>query len=210
MKSHPERKYDSPLRRAQTQDTRERLLAAVADILASSRDGGFVLDDVARAAGVERRTMFRHFPSREALFESFWHWINARIAPAVLPRTRQDLTSMPVSAFKGFDAHEGIIRASLHTPSGRQMRLSALDERKRAFAEAVRHALPDASPADLKRTEAIVHVLYSAATWETLRDYCDLDGAEAGETVAWAIERLIGTLQGSASAQTNPNGDHQP
>lgn len=210
MNSRPERKYESPLRRAHAEDTRNRLLAALAEVLASSGDGAFILDDVAKAAGVERRTMFRHFPSKEALFQAFWHWINARIAPTVLPRSGADLISMPIAAFQGFDANEGIVRASLHTVSGRQMRLAALPERKQAFSVAVDDALAGVSPRDRARCEAIVHALYSAATWETLKDYCDLDGKQAGETVAWAIELIMKGLRQSVPSDTNETGGQKP
>jgi hypothetical protein len=86
------------------------------------------------------------------------------------------------------------------------MRLRAVPERRRAIAAAARDALPDAPPRDRARFEAIVHALYSASAWETLKDYCALDGKAAGETVAWAIDLMMRALQ-PAPPQKTDTGD---
>jgi AcrR family transcriptional regulator len=55
--------------RADAARNRERVLAAARDAFA--RDGLLVpIDDVARAAGVGAGTVYRHFPTKEALFEA--------------------------------------------------------------------------------------------------------------------------------------------
>lgn len=191
----PPRSYDSPLRRAQAAETRERILAALAEVVAEAGEGRGIFDLVAQRAGVERRTVFRHFPTREALLSGLWEWTNRRILPQPLPESADDLTTLPVSAFEGFDRHEGLIRASLHSVTGREMRLAALPVRRAKFRAAIDAAVPDVTPAERRRLEATAHLLYSAAAWETLKDYCDLDGHEAGETVAWAMRTLLAALR---------------
>ena len=41
---------------------------------------------------------------------------------------------------------------------------------------------------------ALVFLLCSATTWQSLRDEGDLEGAEAGRAVAFAIDTLLATL----------------
>lgn len=205
MKSTTRRTYVSPLREARSLETRERILEGVARWMQDGAHGEFTLDAVARVAGVERRTVFRHFATKEVLLEAFWAWINQRLAPRTLPATLNELIEAPRETFARFDEQEGVIRASLHTPTGRTMRLAAADARRKAFRAALAEATRDASREDRRRLEAVAHVLYSAAAWETMRDYAALDGAEAGDAASWALSVLAEAVRGSSPAARTSN-----
>jgi AcrR family transcriptional regulator/uncharacterized RmlC-like cupin family protein len=208
MNSTERRAYHSPLRQAQTQETRERILAAVGTWLQHDTNGDVTLDAIASEARIERRTVFRHFATKEALLEAFWVWVNLRVAPRVLPETLDDLLNAPRETFARFDDQEGVIRASLHTPTGRAMRSAVIDDRRRAFSAALREVTSSATPAERRRLTAVVHALYSAAAWETMRDYAGVTGAQAGDAASWAIEVLVNFVRSrSASA---PASDDPP
>ncbi|WP_404424401.1 TetR/AcrR family transcriptional regulator [Nibricoccus sp. IMCC34717] len=185
------RRYSSPLRDAQAEETRGRILAALAEIveLTGEIDVGF--DEIAKRAGVERRTVFRHFEDRTALLRAFWVWMNERISQQVLPKNQDELISFPRAVFEGFDRNEGLVRASLHSESGREMRRAAIPARREAIAASLSGLQAGMDPATFKKVEALAHVLYSAATWEILRDYCGMSGSDAGETVSWGLRNLI-------------------
>jgi AcrR family transcriptional regulator len=55
-------KVDGRIRRS-----RERVLTTTFDLLVESGVGGLTVDDVARRSGVAKTTIYRHWPSREAL-----------------------------------------------------------------------------------------------------------------------------------------------
>lgn len=69
---------DRPLR-ADAQRNRERLLSAAAGEFAR-RGADASLEEVARQAGVAIGTLYRHFPTREALFVAVHHAEMARVA----------------------------------------------------------------------------------------------------------------------------------
>ena len=195
MKKHARRKYVSEARRAQVEETRHRILESLAQVVAESGEGEVIFEAIAQKAGIERRTVFRYFPNREALMRAFWSWINERLAAQTLPKDFEDLLKLPIEVFSGFDRNEGIIRASLHSSTGREMRLAALSERRKSFRKAVSDGLNEVSPVERKRMEAAAHLLYSAAAWETLKDYGGLSGREAGETVSWIMQTLRDALR---------------
>ena len=207
MKTPSVRKYSSPLREAYAQETRERILTAFSAELSENPDGSVSFDQIAARAGVERRTVFRHFASKEALLDDFWVWVNARVGESVLPRNIDDLMTMPEQSFSGFDEQEGIIRASLHTQAGREMRLRALPKRQEHFSAAMKEVTSGLPEDEARHAEEILHVLYSAATWETLKDYCGLSGREAGRTVSWAIQTIAETLKSRAGDQKSAGRD---
>lgn len=195
MKARTRRTYRSPLREARALATRERILGSVARCLDEDPEAEFTLDAVARKAGVERRTLFRHFATREALLDAFWNWINHRVAPRTLPASLEELQDAPRATFARFDDHEGVIRASLHSAAGRAMRAAAVPARRKAFRSAL-HDLSGLGAADRRRFEAVAHALYSASAWETMRDYAGVTGAEAGDAASWAIRTLVDALAG--------------
>lgn len=203
MNKPTRRSYSSPLREARALETRERILEGVAAWMQLDTQGEFTLDAVAEAAGVERRTVFRHFATKEALLEAFWGWINHRITPHTLPGSLDELVAAPRETFARFDDHDGVIRASLHTPAGRTMRLAAVPARREAFREALRGATRGASAADRRRLEAVAHALYSASAWEAMRDYAGVSGAQAGDAASWALGVLVDAVRRQAPTPTD-------
>jgi hypothetical protein len=94
-------------------------------------------------------------------------------------------------AFPVFDAVAPVVRELLVAREGLPARLADNDRRRRAALELVSHHVPDANPTTMRRLAAVVQLLTSASAWQTMRDYWDLDGAEAAEASAIAINRLL-------------------
>lgn len=185
------RKYSSPLREQQALETRERILRATLDLLNVNPFGDISMDDVAKSAGVERRTVFRHFATKEALFDAFWIFINEGMNAQTLPSTLDELVHAPIETFQQFDKKQGVIRASIHTPAGYAMRMRTITARRKAFKECFEAADMEPASENGKRAEALFHLLYSAGAWETLKDYAGLTGQQAGEAASWAMQVIL-------------------
>lgn len=189
------RPYHSPLRAARARETREAILRAVAGWMERHPHAECTLDGIARLAGIERRTVFRHFPTKDALLAAFWTWINDRVAPHTLPASLDELLAAPRDTFDRFDREEGIMRASLHSAAGRDLRLARVPDRRAAFSAALREVNRRASATDRRNLECVAHALYSAAAWETMRDYAGVSGREAGAAVSWALTILTSAVR---------------
>ncbi|MFN4191700.1 MAG: TetR/AcrR family transcriptional regulator [Tabrizicola sp.] len=183
------RPYRSALREEQAKATRDRILAATIDLMQAEEDAS--MDAIAKAAGVERRTVFRHFETREALLAEAFQWLNDRLGVTIAPGDPAALAQAIRDGFARMDSLEGAVRAGLHSRAGRDMRLAQLPRRRAAFAASLAPVTSSLAPADKARIEALAHLLYSAAAWEVLKDYGGLTGAEAGQAAAWALERLL-------------------
>lgn len=189
------RAYNSPLRDQQMQETREAILMALYELM-SEEDApdDIAIEAIAQQAGIQRRTVFRHFPAKADLLTAFWPWLNARIGTNVAPETLQDLLDGPKTAFPKFDAHEGAMRAALHSRTGREMRMGTVPARRARFAAALAPAIGSLAPADARKVEALAHLLFSASAWEALKDYGGLTGTQAGETASWALEVILSAV----------------
>lgn len=201
------RSYSSPLRSAHTEDTRERILAATYTLLGQGDADDVTIDMIAAEAGIQKRTIFRHFENREALFDAFWVWLNRKLDLSTLPQTAEDLVAGPKTAFPRFDEADGVIRASIHSPSGRAMRVRATAARRDAFAAALASHLSGVEPAAAQRAEALAHLLYSAPAWEVLKDYGGMTGTQAGYAAAWALDLILSAISSGEKTKADVSSE---
>jgi AcrR family transcriptional regulator len=179
---------------------RERIFQGVERAL--SRDGAWTFASVAKAAGVPERTLYRHFPTREALLEGIFDWANARLGfQGQLPEDSAALLALVRRCFPGFDELAPVVRELLLAPEGRLGRLRQKARRQRASLKLVRCEGLALNTNDERRLAAVVQLLGQAATWHALREYWDMDGAEAAEVAALAIRLL---LSGARLRRTRP------
>jgi len=197
------RSYNSPLREEKARETREAILQALYRLMSTSTGPDEIsMDAIAAEAGIQRRTVFRHFPTKDELLTAFWPWLNALIGASIAPETVADIVAGPQDAFPRFDEHEAAIRASLHSPTGRAMRAGMVSARRLRFAGALAPVLANLPPVEARRVEALAHLLYSASAWEVLKDYGGLTGAQAGETASWALETILSAVASGSSPRT--------
>ncbi|MEI4474048.1 TetR/AcrR family transcriptional regulator [Frigidibacter sp. MR17.24] len=194
------RSYTSPLRDEKARATREAILQALYDLMAAA-EGEIGMEAIAQRAGVQKRTIFRHFSTKEELFAAFWPWLNARIGASVSPATTRDIVEGPRRAFPLFEEHEPAMRAALHSRTGREMRNGTVEARRQHFAAALAPVCAALAPDEARRVTALAHLLYSASAWEVLKDYGGLSGAQAGEAASWALGVILSAVPtGEASA----------
>lgn len=129
---------DKPLR-ADAQRKRDALIATAREVFDAGDFFDLRFDDFARLAGVGTGTLYRHFPTREALAEAVYH---GEVA-ALCDRIRQLRAELPAAeALATFlrnmvdhiAAHEGLARTLATLMADRS---SALAEGSRALEQAV-------------------------------------------------------------------------
>jgi AcrR family transcriptional regulator len=186
--------YHSPLREAQAAATRTRILEACASIMRAG--GDLTYAGVAATAGVQERTVYRHFPTRSDLQAGLWGWILEHLTHTDFsPTTTDGLVSAMRSSFAGFDAGAPLIEAMLHSRQGLDVRLGQQPQRRAMFEACVDDAVPGAPPEVRLRAAAALQVLYSAPSWELLRAFWGMDASQAAEVIEQAIRSLLAGLQ---------------
>jgi AcrR family transcriptional regulator len=187
--------YESPLRAEQKQATRQRILDAAGKLMEDRGLDEFSFAAIAQQAGVKERTVYRHFPSKNALIVSLCAWFQKRVRYGEFARTETELLAKPLQIFPGYDENERLARALWSSPQGREFRLSNVEERKDGIKAAIASAIRGLPPRQAKWMAAVVHVLLSSATWQTMKDYWGLSGEESGKASAMAIELLLNAVR---------------
>ena len=162
--------------RADAQRNRERILEIAKE--AFTRSGANVsLDDVAKQAGIGPGTLYRHFPTREALLEAVYRTEVEKLAAA----ERKFAEAMPpiealrawMLLFVDYIAAKKIIAPALNTMVGGPSKLfeATGDQIKGAIQALVERAIesgdirPDLDPFDLLRALVGVSHVASGPDW---------------------------------------------
>jgi AcrR family transcriptional regulator len=188
------RVYNSPLRDRQVEQTRRLILEALAEQLADAGLSDFSIPRLAQRAGVSLRTVYRYFPTRDALLDAFDEFIEQTVAvpPA---RTADEIAGRAEWLFPLFDEHELVMLAQHETPPGRAVRARGRRRRAQSYRSALKEVTSHLSPGESAAALAIVGRLLSSATWKEFRSEHGMDGAEAGRAVSWALRTLIADLR---------------
>ncbi len=178
------------LRERQHEQTRNVILDALVDQLAETGAFDYSAFELARRANVSVRTIYRHFPDRDALLAAMSRRVNERIGLYDLPTDAGQLPEAARILFRKFDEQPALITAQITTAAGSQVRSHGRKDRIARIRQAVDALAPDLDPTTRQARAAIIACLLSANTWQRMREEFGMNGAASGDALAWALERL--------------------
>jgi AcrR family transcriptional regulator len=184
--TQPERRrYDNTRRREQAEQTRDRIVAAGADLVheSSIRDWrGVTIGAVAERAGVNKRTVYRHFANERVLRD------------AVFRRTEQeagvDLATLRLDgvADAATRVFRYVSRYPLDPPPPLDPTLVDANRRQHdALLAAVKAHAESWSSKDRTLAAATLDVLWALRSYEQLVNDWQLDRDDAIRAITWAI-----------------------
>jgi AcrR family transcriptional regulator len=187
------RSYDNAFRREQAERTRERILEAMIDQLGQGRQD-FSAADVAAAAGVSQRTVYQHFPDREAQIDAVIAALDERLAHDVAgPRSLDDIPSFSERLIRLGASHVREMRAQVAGALASEVRARRRRARDRAVALAVGAQCDDLKAARL--AAAAINVLTSAEISLGMIDRFGIEGEDLIRTHAWIIRTLVEAIK---------------
>jgi AcrR family transcriptional regulator len=189
------------LRSQQKAEVRASILEAIVRLIAEGGLEDLSFARVARGAGVSERTVYRYFPNRPALLEALSEWAREQVGEADPPADAHELGDSTRRAFNYFEENEPLTRALLLTDAGAEIREVSRKRRLKQLDKTLGPALKAADPAVARRAAAVIALLYSAKTWQVLREESGLSSTEAGEAAAWAIETLLAAAQSTTNKE---------
>jgi AcrR family transcriptional regulator len=179
------------LRERQARAVRDELRHAFVHLVAERGLDGFALVDVAAAAGVSERTLYRHYPSRDDLVRAIKEEDVAAMDRELLERAGPydlDDPEALVHVYEVFERHTELMKV------GRVLRLAGMDARASATrTEYVRRQFEGiVHPEALDQVVAISRALGGVDAWLRMREPdVDLDSRRAGHAVQWALQVLF-------------------
>ncbi len=195
------------------QKTRAAICKAFAEVLAESETGEFSMQEVADRANVTHRTVYNHFPSREALMDGLVEYQENQN----LLRPREDLSPPPESqifSVEGFPEAVSTLYGLLARDEAAQRAFAMLTvaarrpahrtkERTNRLASALGKEL-NLADSDAKRLAAAVRLFGTQIGWHLLTRHYELPNHEAADTAKWAVRVL---LKAAAEGDLPTHGD---
>jgi len=189
--------YDSPLRREQAEQTRSRIVGAALDLIV----GGvaeLTMQEVAKAAGVALRTVFRHFPTRDDLLDAVWQAMQARMGETPDLETLDELTRFVPELFGRYAAMEDQIRGAMFAQTFVSSRQRLGSDRARKIRRAVAAQFTGGDERSRAMAASAAYTLTVPLVSIVLKEAYGLSSPEAARACAWAIRTL------SAAYAENP------
>src|SRR6266508_715980 len=127
------RPYESPLRAEQMEQTRLRILEATTEVVADPASEEVTIPLVAKRARVSRRTVYRHFATREALFDAWAECVDERLRIHLhsYPESAEQLAPFARDLYRSYDESASLVRAMLTSRAARAVRERTRRRRQR-------------------------------------------------------------------------------
>jgi AcrR family transcriptional regulator len=170
---------------------------------------GFSVQAVADRAGVTHRTIYNHFPTREALCDAFADYVDELLGAsgdltkeptwslASLPQLAQDL-------YRTLAQRDRYARAYVMLMIGNRRPMSAWRNRTLRAEKLIARELSGRTPLSPRQVTAVIRMFVSTMGWHLLTEQCGLSTDEAASASAWATRTLldaaIGKVPGPAKA----------
>ena len=155
------------------------------ELLRNDHPDAITYPQVAEAAGVSLRTVYRYFPTRADLLQIAAGWF-AELAGEVPwddPRTVRDLAGALPQIGRLFDEHTNVFRALSEIELERP--------RRDAVAAAIAEVSGNLPPSEVRAAEAMLGYIRSGRAWLVLHEQYGLAGDEIVATLDWAASTLL-------------------
>jgi AcrR family transcriptional regulator len=201
MKSS-QRPYRKRLRAAQEEETRERITEAAVKLHGTVGPARTTVSAVAREAGVQRATVYRHFPTEESLFEACTahYWARHPLPDPASWAATQDPAKRLRRGLREMYAFFGDVEPMLENTSRDSTFVPAMATARKVFLgylDAVADALAAGRRergAARRRTRAALGHAVSFATWQSLI-------RQQGLTQSQAVAVMAAMIEGAGSAR---------
>ena len=184
--------YRSELRAEQAAATRERIVAAATND-AAPWASELRFDEVAAKARVSVRTVYRHFPTQRDLKNAVMARIIEGSGWNPDEATADNLGEMIAGAFEYFGP---LLESGAKAAPAEPVEMQRLRGQRLAMIERI--VAPYTKGMDPELARGISAVLAGLVRIQFLRamhEQWELDGAQSGRAVAWAIDTLLGELR---------------
>lgn len=184
--------------------TRRAILDALAAVIAETGGLGFSVQQVAERAAVTHRTVYNHFPTRDALNDALAEHVEdvmARDGFRELPATSSaSLVPMITDAYAAFQSHEVLARAYVMLMLASRRPAGVARRRTSAFEAVIARDTSPPAPLTSRGLTAAMRMFLSTTGWHILTEQMSLSPTEAATTATWAAQTLLDAASRPTSA----------
>lgn len=200
------------LRARQARLARDAALDAVVELLEHGEledIDDVAMPEVARAAGVSLRTLYRYFPTREALLRAAGARVQARLALPVEVDGPDDIAPSFWAASGRLAEHPRLARALVRTATGRATHAPTRSARVETIHAAIGQLTAELPPQRARQLAGVITHLCSSTAWVTISDESTLTAEDARSGVLWALTTLLDAVRAEANHPNPPANEEE-
>ncbi len=160
------------------------------------------IPDVARESGVSVPTIYRYFHTKQELVEGLSAYVvrKAGLANLAPPRSPRELISMVREMYVRAESMSDAMKMASVSELAQEIRQESIPLRLKMIEAALAPVLPSFPEQERLYLVRMILLLTSSALIRAFDQYLGLTGAEAADTISWAILAL--TRAGSSNERT--------
>ena len=175
--------------------TRRAILEAMVDVIMETDGIGFSVQAVADRAGVTHRTIYNHFPTREALCDAFSDYVDEVLMESSgAPEPTWSLASIPLLVehlYQTLALRDRHARAYVMLMIGNRRPMSTWRKRSLMAEKLIAREQSGRIPLTPRQVTAVIRMFVSTMGWHLLTEQCGLSTDEAAAASAWATRTLL-------------------
>jgi len=178
--------------------TRSRILDAVVDLIVKEHPATLSMPAVAARAGVSLRTVYRYFPTKEALIDAIGEIGSPEETLRNFPPDALRLANLRDylrSLWTELEPTRTLMKAQKATPLGEEISKQRAKRRKPVIERVLADEGVQLDPDDHDRLVAMVSMLVSRTTLFELTDVMGLTADEAARLSVWTIHAILDEAQ---------------
>lgn len=175
-------------------ETRNRILDAARDLVLQQHPAALTVNEIAREARVSHRTVYRYFPTKEALFQAASTRPTDRIPGLGMPERWDEVRGVLRVHWQLFGDNLDMLRSERVIPDGVELRRARLRAARPEFEK----LLADAGVSESVRGSSFVDILIHLTSSTTLLELVDRHGMsvdEATDAALDALDRLVESVR---------------
>jgi len=187
------------------QRTRLAILEAMVDVIMETDGIGFSVQAVADRAGVTHRTIYNHFPTREALCDAFSDYVDELlVASSGAPEPTWSLAAIPLlvdDLYRTLAMRDRHARAYVMLMIGNRRPMSAWRKRSLMAEKLIAREQSGQVPLTPRQVTAVIRMFVSTMGWHLLTEQCGLSTEEAAAASGWATRTLLDAAIGTRTVE---------
>ena len=178
------------------QRTRHAILEAMVDVIMDADGIGFSVQAVANRAGVTHRTIYNHFPTRQALCDAFSDYVDEVLGASagLTEEPAWSLATLPQLAedfYRTLALRDRHARAYVMLMIGNRRPMTGWRKRSLMAEKLVAREQSEGTPLTPRQVTAVIRMFVSAMGWHLLTEQCGLSTDEAAKASAWATRTIL-------------------
>jgi len=189
------RSYTSQLREEQAEQTRERILSSVASLMRAGDLEELSFAAVAREAGVSVPTVYRYFPSRDALFEGIQEWLSRELKAPAFPKDWHELAANAQQMYEYYESARDVFRTAMVTSLFREVGQQSRRRRDRAVSQLLEPLTGHLEERRANAIHGLIRLMFGFEGYSFMNERFGVSAQEAGEVIAWATRTLTAQIE---------------